>query len=93
MTARSSPNREAVRQNYRIPVLQVQNWRANPALDIQEALKILRFRFRRNVVFRPALQRAGVAYYLVDGKLRAESEIVRWAERGRMPATQTEAAS
>jgi hypothetical protein len=63
----------------------MQNSLASPALDIQEALKILRFRFRRDVGFRPALERGGVAYYSVDGKLQAESEILRWAERGWTP--------
>ncbi len=58
---------------------------ASPAIDIQEALKILRFRFRRDVGFRPAKESGGVAYYSVDGELRPEWEILRWAEQG-MPA-------
>ena len=62
---------------------------ASPALDIQEALKVLRFRFQRDVAFRPVKERGGVAYYSVDGKLRAETGILRWAERGQPPASQS----
>jgi hypothetical protein len=29
-----------------------------------------------------------VAYYSVDGKLRPESEILRWAGRGQPPTSQ-----
>ena len=47
-----------------------------PALDIQESLKILQFRFGRKVGFRPVAVGRGVRCYSVDGKLRAESEIV-----------------
>ena len=65
---------------------------ASPALDIQEALKILRFCFRRDVGFRPAKESGGVAYYSVDGKLRAESVILRWAKQG-MPASHSGSAS
>ena len=50
------------------------------ALDIQESLKILQFRFGRKVGFRPLVVRRGMRYYPVDGKLRAESEIVSWTE-------------
>lgn len=50
----------------------------SPALDIQESLKILQFRFGRTVGFRPVVVRRGVRYFPVDGKLRPESEIVRW---------------
>ena len=62
---------------------------ASPALDIQEALKVLRFRFQKDVAFRPVKERGGVAYYSVDGKLRAETGILRWAERGQPPASQS----
>jgi hypothetical protein len=71
----------------------MKNSLASPALDIQEALKILRFRFQRDVAFRPVRERGGVAYYSVDGKLRPESEILRWAERGQPPASQSGFAS
>ena len=64
----------------------MKNSLASPALDIQEALKVLRFRFRRDVGFRPVMETGGTSYYSVDGELRAESEILRWAERGRRPA-------
>lgn len=53
------------------------------ALDIQESLKILQFRFGRKVGFRPVVVRRGLRYYPVDGKLRAESEVVSWTEAGR----------
>ena len=53
----------------------------NPkAADIQESLKILQFRFGHKVGFRPVIARLGVPYYRVDGKLRAESEIVSFVE-------------
>ncbi len=52
------------------------------ALDVQESLKILRFRFRRKVAFRPTVL-GGVRFYLVDGKLRPESEVLTWAASGR----------
>lgn len=71
----------------------MQHLSAGPALDIQEALKILRFRFRLDVGFRPAKGSDGVLYYSVDGKLRAESEILRLAERGRTLAAQGGSAS
>ena len=45
-------------------------------LDIQESLKILQFRFGRKVGFRPVVVGRGVRCYPVDGRLRAESEIV-----------------
>ena len=48
------------------------------ALDIQESLKILQFRFGRKVGFLPVVARRGVRYYPVDGALRPESEIVSW---------------
>ena len=51
-----------------------------PTLDIQESLKILQFRFGRKVGFRPLAVRRGVRYYPVDGKLRADFEIVNWTE-------------
>jgi hypothetical protein len=54
-----------------------------PSLDIQESLKILRFRFRRNVGFRPVTGRNGARLYRIDGKLRPESEILLWVESGR----------
>ncbi len=60
----------------------------SPALDIQEAPKVLRFRFRMDVDFRPASERGGMSFYSVDGKSRAESEILRWVERGQPPASQ-----
>jgi hypothetical protein len=50
------------------------------AADIQESLKILQFRCGRKVGFRPVIARFGVAYYSVDGKLRAESDIVGLAK-------------
>ena len=50
-----------------------------PPLDIQETLKILRFRFRRNVGFRPVIGHGGACFYRIDGRLRAESEILLWA--------------
>ena len=53
-----------------------QNALASPSLDIQEALKVLRFRLGRDVGFRP-VKRAGMSYYSVDGKLRAELEILQ----------------
>jgi len=54
----------------------IQNALASPSLDIQEALKVLRFRLGRDVGFRP-VKRAGMSYYSVDGKLRAELEILQ----------------
>jgi hypothetical protein len=48
--------------------------------DIQESLKILQFRFGLRVGFRPVVVGRGVRCYPVDGKLRAESEIVSWSE-------------
>ena len=53
------------------------------AVDIQESLKILQFRFGRHVGFRPVVVRRSVRYYPVEGKLYAESEIVSWTEAGR----------
>jgi hypothetical protein len=50
------------------------------ALDIQESLKILQFRFGRKVGFRPVVVGRGVRCYPVDGKVRAESEIVSWTK-------------
>ena len=52
-------------------------------LDIQESLKILRIRFRRNVGFRPVMGSGGAHFYRVDGRLRAESEILLWVSSGR----------
>jgi hypothetical protein len=49
-----------------------------PKADIQELLKILQFRYGREVGFRPVVVRSGLRYYPIDGKLRAESEIVSW---------------
>jgi hypothetical protein len=60
--------------------LTVPQGRFHPGLDTQESLKILQFRFGRKVGFRPAVVRRGVRYYPIDGKLRAESEIVSWTE-------------
>jgi hypothetical protein len=54
-----------------------------PPLDIQESLKILLFRFRRKVGFRPVMARGGALFYRIDGKLRVESEILLWARSGR----------
>lgn len=51
--------------------------------DIQESLKILRFRFGRKVGFRPVIARRGARFYPVEGKLYAETEIVSWIESGR----------
>jgi hypothetical protein len=59
-----------------------------PPQDIQESLKILRFRFRRKVRFRPILRRSGRRYYSVDGTLRPEPEILLWATSGRRPPSQ-----
>jgi hypothetical protein len=60
-------------------------------LDIQESLKTLRFRFRRNVAFRPVMGRSGGArFYRVDGKLWAESEILLWAGSGRTRSTESD---
>ena len=53
------------------------------ALEIQESLKILQFRFGRKAGFRPVVVGSGVTYYAVDGKLRAESAIVASTEAGR----------
>jgi len=50
------------------------------ALDVQESLKILKYRFGRKVGFRPVVVRRGVRCYPVDGQLRAESEIVKLVE-------------
>jgi hypothetical protein len=52
-------------------------------MDTQESLKILRFRFGREVTFQPVLRR-GERFYFVDGRLRAESEILSWAQSGRV---------
>jgi hypothetical protein len=54
-----------------------------PPRHIQESLKILRFRFRRNVGFRPVMGRGGARFYRINGKLRAESEILLWTESTR----------
>jgi hypothetical protein len=51
--------------------------------DIQETLKILQFRFGRTVDYRPVVRFGGIRYYLVEGKLQAESVILRWVEAGR----------
>ncbi|MBZ5584600.1 MAG: hypothetical protein LAQ30_20785 [Acidobacteriia bacterium] len=53
------------------------------AVDIQEALKILQFRYGRKVGFRPVAVRRGVRFYPVGGKLCSDSEIVSWIEAGR----------
>ena len=53
------------------------------AVDIQESLKILQFRYGRKVGFRPVVARRGVRFYPVEGKLCSESEIVSWIETGR----------
>ncbi|MGA2119298.1 MAG: hypothetical protein ABSH56_31675 [Bryobacteraceae bacterium] len=50
------------------------------AVDIQELLKILQFRYGRRVGFRPAVRR-GVRFYPVEGKLCSETEIVSWTDR------------
>jgi len=42
------------------------------AVEIQESLKILQFRYRRKVGFRPVVVRRGVRYYPVKGKQRSE---------------------
>jgi hypothetical protein len=52
-------------------------------LDVQEALKILRFRFHRKVAFRPSVL-GGARFYLVDCKLRPESEILTSAHREQL---------
>jgi hypothetical protein len=49
-----------------------------PLGDIQESLKVLRFRLRRNVGFRPVRGRGDALFYRIDGKLLAESEILLW---------------
>jgi hypothetical protein len=51
------------------------------AVDIQESLKILQFRYGRKV--RPVAGRRGVRFYPVEGKLCSESEIVSWIATGR----------
>jgi hypothetical protein len=48
------------------------------ALGVQESLKILKYRFGREVGFRPVVVGRGVRCYPVEGKLRPESEIVTW---------------
>ena len=53
------------------------------AVDIQESLKILQFRYGRKVGFRPVAGRRGVRFYPVEGKLCSESEIVSWIATGR----------
>ena len=53
------------------------------AVDIQESLKILRFRYGRKVAFRPIALHRGVRSYLIEGKLFSESQIVSWVEAGR----------
>ena len=50
------------------------------AVDIQESLKILQFRYGRKVGFLPVAGRRGVRFYPVEGKLCSESEIVSWTE-------------
>ena len=50
------------------------------AVDIQESLKILRFRYGRKVGFLPVVVGRGVRFYPVEGKLCSESEIVSWTE-------------
>lgn len=42
---------------------------------MSEFLKILRFRFRRKMTFRPSVV-GGALFRLVDGKLRPESEVL-----------------
>jgi hypothetical protein len=59
----------------------LRNQSATLSLDIQESLKILQFRYGRKVGFRPVVVPTGVRCYPVDGKLRAESEIVSLLER------------
>ena len=51
-------------------------------LDIQESLKILRYRFGREVAFHPVILDRGVHYYAVDGKLLPESEILSMTSSG-----------
>ena len=50
------------------------------APDVQESLKILKYRFGRKVGFRPAVVGRSVRCYPVDGKLRPESETVSLVE-------------
>ncbi len=50
------------------------------AADVQVSLKILQFRFGLDVAFRPVVVRRGVRYYFVEGKLRAESDILSWTK-------------
>ena len=52
------------------------------AVDIQESLKILQFRYGRKVGFRPVAGRRGARFYPVQGKLCSESEIVSWIATG-----------
>ena len=58
-----------------------QNSAEVPTADIQESLKILKFRYRRKVGFQPVVRR-GVRFYSVERKLYPESEIVSWIESG-----------
>ena len=53
------------------------------AVDIQESLKILQFRYGRRVGVRPVAVSRGVRFYSVEGKPRAESEILSWIEARR----------
>jgi hypothetical protein len=50
------------------------------APDAQESLKILKYRFGREVGFHPVVLGRGVRRYPVEGKLRPESEIVSLVE-------------
>ena len=54
------------------------------ASDVQESLKVLQFRFGKKVSFRPVVFSPGLTRYMVDGELRAESEIVSLAAMRRL---------
>ena len=72
-----------IRKLYGRQKLQNQNAVKARAVDIQESLKILQFRHKRKVGFRPVAVRRGVRFYPVEGKLCSETEIVSWTEAGR----------
>ena len=57
----------------------VRSSRTNAHLDIQEALKLLQFRCRLPVVFRPTILPDGRALYRVNGRLYSERQILSQA--------------
>jgi hypothetical protein len=54
---------------------------ASSALDTREALKILRFRFRRDVGLRPVLGNGGVSYSTFTGT----GSIAPQLQKGKLP--------